>query len=642
MVIIPFPHYGAFTNYTPVIPSFYWDVYSSEQRIHALCKEYAKLIAFTDSMVDTVNAQYGELIELKEDFLQYVEEAIGPALDDYTENGALRQLMDQEFAALDERVDILEGKVATLEGLAVVMTGATASTAGAAGFVPAPVAGDNAKYLSGAGTWETISGGGGTDINIEIDSVTLGTAGTLNLIPGANATISGTIAGTTARLTIDSTAAGIDGIDVSAGGTTTTEATAISFSDSSSVAFNNAGSATITAEVPAMTGATSSLAGASGLVPAPAAGDDVKFLSGAGTWETVQTSQAQADWDEADTTAASYIQNKPVIVDGVPPTLGTQIMTANGVNSFVTGKINDQAALDSLNKLPIGAKIVFVGDSFLQGYATEGMQTDYGTFIANAISGTAQKLAEGGAGFYQTGQSGHTFLQLLQNATIDSPDAFIIAGGYNDQMAQVSPANIASAGTALIQWFNANYPTVPVYVFPMIWGNGNNNSLGNSYGYPDEDNCKALRDAILSADAKGQARVQMGCWTWLYGSTSGGLVSSDNVHPLTAGHRIIANSMIQAINGFDPTIYYQNVFVSGTLWAMRIYLGLYIQLGGQTGNATLPNYFYGTQAAAAVSSGSSSALGLWLLRDGYTLYCYNGAATNVWGSMFTRMSTSRY
>lgn len=36
-----------------------------------------------------------------------------------------------------------------------------------------------------------------------------------------------------------------------------------------------------------MTGATSSAAGVHGLVPAPAAGDDTKFLSGDGTWKTV-------------------------------------------------------------------------------------------------------------------------------------------------------------------------------------------------------------------------------------------------------------------------------------------------------------------------------------------------------------------
>ena len=40
-----------------------------------------------------------------------------------------------------------------------VMTGATSSTAGASGLVPAPAAGDEAKVLSGAGTWVNQSGG---------------------------------------------------------------------------------------------------------------------------------------------------------------------------------------------------------------------------------------------------------------------------------------------------------------------------------------------------------------------------------------------------------------------------------------------------------------------------------------------------
>ena len=43
---------------------------------------------------------------------------------------------------------------------------------------------------------------------------------------------------------------------------------------------------------PVMTGASSGTAGAAGLVPAPAAGDDTKFLSGDGTWKTAGSSSA--------------------------------------------------------------------------------------------------------------------------------------------------------------------------------------------------------------------------------------------------------------------------------------------------------------------------------------------------------------
>ena len=44
------------------------------------------------------------------------------------------------------------------------MTGATSSTAGASGLVPAPAAGDEAKVLSGAGTWVNQSGGGASTV----------------------------------------------------------------------------------------------------------------------------------------------------------------------------------------------------------------------------------------------------------------------------------------------------------------------------------------------------------------------------------------------------------------------------------------------------------------------------------------------
>lgn len=44
------------------------------------------------------------------------------------------------------------------------------------------------------------------------------------------------------------------------------------------------------------TGATSSIAGSAGLVPAPAAGDDSKFLAGDGTWQTVSSGGSDTGW----------------------------------------------------------------------------------------------------------------------------------------------------------------------------------------------------------------------------------------------------------------------------------------------------------------------------------------------------------
>ena len=138
------------------------------------------------------------------------------------------------------------------------------------------------------------------------------------------------------------------------------------YPDNTYWAYKNGAFRPISHSEPVMTGASSGTAGASGLVPAPAAGDDTKFLSGDGLWKTVsqyslpiatandlggikvgsrltinsttgvlsadsQTDNnftttlknkldgiasgaevnVQSDWTEADNTSDAYIQNKP-------------------------------------------------------------------------------------------------------------------------------------------------------------------------------------------------------------------------------------------------------------------------------------------------------------------------------------------
>lgn len=108
-------------------------------------------------------------------------------------------------------------------------TGATSSTAGVAGLVPAPAAGDDTKFLSGNGLWTTVS---------------------QYSLPIASANdLGGIKVGT--NLSIDSNTGVLDATDTT-------------YSD--------------------FTGATSGAAGAHGLVPAPAAGDQGKALLGDGTW----------------------------------------------------------------------------------------------------------------------------------------------------------------------------------------------------------------------------------------------------------------------------------------------------------------------------------------------------------------------
>ncbi|MBO4745712.1 MAG: hypothetical protein J5613_01410, partial [Alphaproteobacteria bacterium] len=64
-----------------------------------------------------------------------------------------------------------------------------------------------------------------------------------------------------------------------------------------------------------MTGATSSVAGTAGLVPAPAAGDEAKFLRGDGTWGTAA---ANPTVSSSDTGTGGYVVNS-VAMDTTNP-----------------------------------------------------------------------------------------------------------------------------------------------------------------------------------------------------------------------------------------------------------------------------------------------------------------------------------
>lgn len=49
------PPYSAFTQYTPTLPQFYWDVYSAEQRIKHICFEIDKLSAYGTYLAESID-----------------------------------------------------------------------------------------------------------------------------------------------------------------------------------------------------------------------------------------------------------------------------------------------------------------------------------------------------------------------------------------------------------------------------------------------------------------------------------------------------------------------------------------------------------------------------------------------------------
>ena len=67
------PRWWAFADYTPIIPKFYWDVYSQEERIKAICEYLWKTICFSENTADNYQAVLDALDKLQAEFEQFKE-----------------------------------------------------------------------------------------------------------------------------------------------------------------------------------------------------------------------------------------------------------------------------------------------------------------------------------------------------------------------------------------------------------------------------------------------------------------------------------------------------------------------------------------------------------------------------------------
>lgn len=153
--------------------------------------------------------------------------------------------------------------------------GATSSAAGGTGLVPAPAQGDQAKFLKADGTWQTPP-------NTTYSNATTSTDGLMSsedktkldgIEKGANKYTHPSYTNRTSglyKITVDATG------HVSA-------ATAVTKTDITALGIP--GSDTNTTYT-TFKGATASAAGGTGLVPAPASGQNTRYLRGDGTWQT--------------------------------------------------------------------------------------------------------------------------------------------------------------------------------------------------------------------------------------------------------------------------------------------------------------------------------------------------------------------
>ena len=72
------PFFG-WTQFTPALPEFYWDVYSAEERIKKICCELHKLCEYANMLGENINIDHQLIDELQDAFTKFMESGF----DDY-------------------------------------------------------------------------------------------------------------------------------------------------------------------------------------------------------------------------------------------------------------------------------------------------------------------------------------------------------------------------------------------------------------------------------------------------------------------------------------------------------------------------------------------------------------------------------
>lgn len=76
-----FPIYSGWTQYTPVIPKLYWDVYSAEQRLKQLCMNFDKVEHYLDYVAALMNEWNIEFSDEMQEELTEIWEAVNNGLE---------------------------------------------------------------------------------------------------------------------------------------------------------------------------------------------------------------------------------------------------------------------------------------------------------------------------------------------------------------------------------------------------------------------------------------------------------------------------------------------------------------------------------------------------------------------------------
>lgn len=229
----------------------------------------------------------------------------------------------------------------------------------------------------------------------------------------------------------------------------------------------------------------------------------------------------------------------------------------NIINQQIFSELNSKVTdnTNSINSLKTNKKIVFIGDSYAEGYSPDGNVIGWPTIIKNTIpTYTIYGKYEGGSGVIARGYNGNTFEMLLtQLASSISSDErnsisyVVIGGGYNDYSS--NDPDIERAIAFLSKKARELFPNAFLYYCIIGWTT-------------DPDIRSRIRTMATRITTYLGEPIEMNVVTsTMLCLHNYNFFSSDGVHPNQAGQKNIANAILRVINGGNTLQLYEYIEV---------------------------------------------------------------------------------
>lgn len=250
-------------------------------------------------------------------------------------------------------------------------------------------------------------------------------------------------------------------------------------------------------------------------------------------------------------------------------------------------------------------RVVFIGDSYGQGWTPDGTFTSWCVLVKNMLGLTDENYrieAQGGAGFSKTSSQGRQYVPtLVQSAyqNISNPTTvtdIIIGLGYNDSYSSNDLSTVSTGLQNTIATCKSLFPVARVHLFAI--------------GFTTDTSRQYALNVVYN---KAYAKEYL---DYSYHNISESLnhisyMASDGIHPVQAGQNRIALNIIRCLTGSSPQYTYT------TLGATSVKFELLMGNAGQVtdvGIAVTPleNKVYATSMGAfkIVEIGNSETITL--------------------------------